>query len=243
MKKVLYAIAMIAVVALSGCEKPEPKIEKRLTMCGDDWDKYAFTYGADGKVTLVNRNEGERTWTFTWNGNNATAAYVKEGEAKGDWTFTFGANGFLTSQANEWGDTWGFTYDANGYLTKIERTDKGIVKANCVWEGGNLVKWSRMTDDGEQWKLQSFLAEENVAGIFPDACDKADVPRWMFELGWCGKPSAYLLDQATWEGSGAIAVQTYEKDEDGFVTKVAKVYDGGDPENYFYSWEIISPVK
>ena len=43
MKKVLFAIAMIAVVALSGCTKPEAKIQKRLTMCGDDWDKYAFT--------------------------------------------------------------------------------------------------------------------------------------------------------------------------------------------------------
>ena len=50
MKKVLFAIAMIAVVALSGCSKPEPKIQKRLVMCGDEWDKYAFTYGADGKM-------------------------------------------------------------------------------------------------------------------------------------------------------------------------------------------------
>ena len=41
MKKVIYAIAMIAVVALSGCTKDEPKIQKRLVMCGDEWDKYA----------------------------------------------------------------------------------------------------------------------------------------------------------------------------------------------------------
>ena len=246
MKKIIDAIAILAVAALSfsACNKEnkeEPKIQKRLTMCGDQWDKYAFTYGADGKVTLVNRNEGERTWTFTWAGNVGTAKYVKEGEEQGNWVFTLGGNGYLTTWANEWGDTWGFSYDAEGYLTKIVRTDKdNAVKANCTWENGDLKKWSRMTDDGEQWKIQSFLADENVAGIFADATDKADVARWIFELGMCGKPSKHLLDQAAWEGSEAIAVHTYEKDADGFVTKVNKVYDGGDPEIYEYSWELLN---
>ena len=71
MKKIIIAFASLAVAALAlSCEKiPKPKIQKRLTMCGDQWDKYAFTYGTDGKLTLVNRNEGERTWTFTWSGN------------------------------------------------------------------------------------------------------------------------------------------------------------------------------
>ena len=243
MKKIFYAIAMIAVVCLSVCGKEEIKIQKRLTMCGDEWDKYVFTYNADGKIAMVNRNEGERTWTFTWNGNNATAKYVKDGEEKGDWTFNFGSNGYLTTQANEWGDTWGFTYDSEGHLTKITRTDRNEVKANCTWQDGNLIKWSRFSSGEEQWKVQTFLAEENVAGIFPDATDKADVPRWMFEVGMCGKPSKYLLDQATWDGSGAIAVQTYVKDADGFVTKVNKVYDGGDPEIYEYAWEDITPSK
>lgn len=237
MKKLFYAIAMLAVVCLSGCEEPEVKIQKRLIMCGDEWDKYAFSYNADGKLAMVNRNEGERTWTFTWTGNEATAKYVKDGEEKGIWTFKLGANGFLSEQANEYGDTWGFTYDQEGYLTQIVRKDRDAVKANCVWQNGNLVKWSRIKDSGEEWKIQSFLDEDNIAGIFPDATDKADVPRWMFEVGMCGKPSAKLLDQATWEGSGAIAVHTYVKDADGFVIKVSKVYDGGDPEIYEYSWQ------
>ena len=241
MKKVLFAIAMIAVVALSGCSKPEPKIQKRLVMCGDAWDKYAFTYGADGKIANVNRNEGERTWDFSWAGKVGTAKYVKEGEDKGNWVLTLGDNGFLKTFANEWGDTWAFTYDASGYLTKIERSDKNEVRSNCVWENGNLKKWSRFKDDGtEEFKNQSFLPDENVAGIFPDACDKAGIDRWLFELGFCGKPSKNLLDQAAWEGSDAIAVQTYEKDADGFVTKVNKVYDGGDPEIYEYAWEVIN---
>ena len=240
MKKVLFAIAMIAVVALSGCSKPEPKIQKRLVMCGDEWDKYAFTYGADGKVTNVNRNEGERTWDFNWAGNVGTAKYVKEGEEKGNWVLTLGDNGFLKTFANEWGDTWAFTYDASGYLTKIERSDKNEVKSNLVWENGNLKKWSRFEDGAEQFKEQTFLADENVAGIFPDACDKAGVDRWIFELGFCGKPSKCLLDQAAWVGGDAIAVHSYVKDEDGFVTKVNKVYGGGDPEIYEYKWEVIS---
>ena len=59
----------------------------------------------------------------------------------------------------------------------------------------------------------------------------------MIEVGLFGKPSKHLLDQAAWEGSEAIAVQTYVKDADGFVVKVNKVYDGGDPEIYEYAWE------
>lgn len=245
MKRFIIAFAMLAVVGLafSSCkkdDKEEPKIVKRLAMCGDQWDKYVFTYDNNGKVTLVNRNEGERTWTFTWADKVGTAKYVKEGEEKGDWVFTFGDNGYLKTYANEWGDTWGFTYDANGYLTKVVRTDKdNALKANCTWTSGDLTKWSRMTDDGEQWKLQSFLADENVAGIFPDATDKTDVPRWVFELGYCGKPSKHLLDEAVWEGSDTKAVHTYEKDEDGFVTKVSKVYGTDDPEIYEYQWEVV----
>ena len=243
MKKIIIAIAVLAVAALAlSCEKiPEPKIQKRLTLCGDQWDKYAFTYGADGKLTLVNRNEGERTWTFTWSGNVGTAKYVKDKEEKGNWTFTLGDNGYLSSLSNEWGDTWGFTYDASGYLTKIVRVDKGnAVKTNCSWSNGDLKKWSRMTDDGEQWKIQSFLNDENVGGIFADACDKADVARWIFELGFCGKPSKHLLDEAVWEGAEDSAVHTYQKDADGFVTKVNKVYGSDDPEVYEYVWETIS---
>lgn len=248
MKRIIYAIAILclATVAFSSCKKDQPKIQKRITMCGDQWDKYYFSYNADGSIKDVKRNESneagwggwERTWTFTWDGKVGTAKYVKEGKEEGNWVFTVGANGYLEKLANEWEDTWGFAYDAAGYLTKITRVDKLLVKSNCVWSNGDLSKWSRFKDDGsEEWKIQSFLPDENVGGIFADACDKADVPRWVFELGLCGKPSKHLLDQAAWDGSEAIAVHTYEKDTDGFVTKVNKVYDGGDPEIYEYVWE------
>ena len=243
MKKILYAIALMAVtvVAFSSCKKEEPKIVKRLAMCGDEWDKYVFTYDANGKVTLVNRNEGERTWTFTWADNVATAKYVKEGEEKGNWTFTFGSNGYLSSWANEWGDTFGFTYDATDHLTKIVRVDKNnAAKCNIVWSNGNISKWSRFKDDGsEEWKVQSFLNDDNVAGIFADMTDKTDVPRWVFEVGYVGKPSVKLLDQAAWEGADAIATHTYTKDEDGFVTKVEKFYGGELDQTYEYKWEVV----
>jgi len=248
MKKFFYAIAIVclAAMAFSSCKKDEPKIQKRITMCGDQWDKYYFSYNADGSIKDVKRNPSneagwggyERTWSFTWSGKVGTAKYVKEGEEKGNWVFTLGENGFLTKLANEWEDTWGFSYDGSGYLTRIVRVDKdNLVKSNCVWANGDLSKWSRFNDDGEQWKMQTFLADENVGGIFADACDKADVPRWIFELGMCGKPSKHLLDQAAWQGSESIAVHTYEKDADGFVTKVNKVYGTDDPEIYEYVWE------
>ena len=253
MKKVIFAFALLAAAAaaFTGCKKDnkdEAKVVKRLTQCGDVWDVYYFTYNADGKIKDVKRNkqeagaayEYERTWAFTWNGNVGTAKYVKEGEEKGDWVFTLGANGYLETQANEWGDTWGFTYDKDNHLTQITRVDKSAVKSNCVWQGGNLAKWSRFSGEGvEEWKIQTFLADENVGGIFADACDKADVPRWIFELGFCGKPSANLLDQAAWEGSESVAVHEYEKDADGFVTKVNKKYGTSDPEIYQYVWEVV----
>ena len=242
MKKILYAIAILGVAAMAftSCKKDdgkkndEPKIVKRLAMCGDEWDKYAFTYGNDSKLTLVDRNEGERTWTFTWEGNTATVKYVKEGEEKDPLSFTLGDNGFVSTYTDTWGDVRNVTYDKDGHMLKVDKA--GDVKCNCVWENGDLSKWSRF-EDGEQFKLQTFLPDENIGGIFPDATDKAGIDRWMIEVGMFGKPSKHLLDQATWDGSGAIAVQTYEKDNDGYVTKVSKVYDGGDPEIYEYAWE------
>lgn len=246
MKKILCAVAMLSVAfGFISCNKgnttPDtPKIQKRLKMCGDEWDKYVFTYGADGKLALVNRNEGERTWTFTWDGKVGTAKYVKEGEEQGNWVLTLGENGFLTTFANEWEDTFGFSYNTNGYLTQIKRVDKDAVKCNYSWTDGDLAKWSRFKDDGtEEWKLQSFLADENVAGIFPDATDKTDVPRWMFELGLCGKPSKHLLDEALWEGADSKATHEYEKDEDNFVTKVVKYYGEEVDQTYEYEWEVI----
>ena len=263
MKKVLFALAFLAVAAaaFTGCkkeEKQDDKVVKRVTMCGDKWDKYYVTYNENGTISAVQRNFDEeknyweKEWLFTWDGKNATAEYKEKGVKKGDrdCVFTFGDNGYLSSYASHWGDTWGFTYDKDGHVTKIVRVDKdNAVKANCVWEKGNLVKWSRFVEKtnaetgekymAEEWKLQTFTAEENIAGIFPDATDKADVNRWMFEVGYCGKASKNLLDEAVWEGAKDSAVQTYEKDDDGFVTVVSKVYGTDEPELYYYEWEKI----
>ncbi|MBO4585998.1 MAG: hypothetical protein J5675_05290 [Bacteroidales bacterium] len=242
MKKVLYAIAMLGVAALafSACNKDDQKVTKRLSMCGDEWDKYYFSYNSDGSLKEVNRNPAddgtyERTWTFTWNGKTATVKYVKEGEEQGPLSFTLGDNGFVSTFTDTWGDVRNVAYDKDGHMLKVDKA--GDVKCNCVWENGDLKKWSRFSDGAEQFKIQSFLADENVAGIFPDATDKAGIDRWMIEVGLFGKPSKHLLDQAAWDGSDAVAVQTYVKDADGFVVKVNKVYDGGDPEIYEYAWE------
>ena len=266
MKKVIYAFALLAAVAaaFSGCKKDDDtKVVKRLVSCGDKWDVYSVSYNEDGTINAVQRNWDEekqyweKEWLFTWEGKNATAGYKEKGVKKGDkdCVFTFGDNGYLSTYADHWGDTWAFTYD-NGYLTKIVRSDKNPVlnKATCVWENGNLVKWSRFVEkkdgdgnkvkDGngnqvyeEEWKIQTFTTEKNTFGIFPDATDKADVQRWMFEVGFCGKASANLLDQAAWEGSDKAAVHTYTKDADGYVTEVSKVYGTDEPELYYYQWE------
>lgn len=246
MKKVIYAIALLSIAALAfnACKKDEPTLKKRLTMCGDEWDKYYFFYNADGTLKDVKRNPAEdgvtyeRTWAFTWNGKTATVKFIKEGVEQGPLSFTLGSNGFVSTYTDTWGDVRNITYDASGHMTKVTKGDSDV-KCNCVWENGDLKKWSRFTDDGEHFKIQTFLADENVGGIFPDATDKAGIDRWMIEVGLFGKPSKHLLDQAAWDNSEAIAVQTYEKDADNFVTKVSKVYDGGEPEIYNYAWEVV----
>ena len=267
MKKILYAAALMAVVmcAFTACKKDNKKDEteepttitiKRLKQCGDEWDKYVFTYNDAGKVIDINRNAGEKQWTISsWEGNEIKANYVtrkKDAEGKytikdeeGVWTFTFGSNGYLSKLANQWNDTWGLTYDNDGHLTKIVRVDKdNAVKCNLQWSNGNLVKWSRFKDSGaEEWKEQSFTDEDNVGGIFPDMTDKADVMRHWFELGWIGKPSKKLLDEAAWAESTSVATHTYTKDAGNYVTKVEKYYDTELDQTYEYEWEEVTITK
>ena len=248
MKKLFYAIAIlsVAVLAVNSCKKgtpEEPTIKKRLVMCGDEWDKYHFFYNADGSIKEVKRNldettgAWERTWTFTWNGKNASVKYVKEGEEQAPLSFTLGGNGYVESFTDTWGDVRKFTYDLEGHLLTVFKGDEK--KCNCVWEGGNLIKWSRFTEEGEQFKIQNFLMEKNDAGIFPDATDKAGVDRWMFEIGLFGKPSKLLMDQAAWEGAADNATHKYTKDADNFVTKVEKYYAGELDQTYEYKWELL----
>lgn len=247
MKKIVYAIAImcLAAVAFSSCKKEEPKIQKRLAMCGDEWDKYYFSYNADGSIATVKRNPSneagwggyERTWTFTWNGKTATVKYVKEGEEQDPLTFVLGGNGYVETFTDTWGDVRKMTYDLEGHLLTVFKGSEK--KCTCVWDGGNLIKWSRFSDGAEQFKIQNFLVEKNDAGIFADATDKAGIDRWMFEIGLFGKPSKLLLDQAAWEGSESIATHKYTKDADNFVTKVEKYYDGELDQTYEYVWEVI----
>lgn len=247
MKKIIYAIAIlgVAAVAFSSCKKEEPKIQKRLTMCGDEWDKYYFSYNADGSIKDVKRNPSneagwggyERTWTFTWNGNTASVKYVKEGEEQNPLSFTLGGNGYVETFTDTWGDVRKCTYDLEGHLLKVFKGDD--LKCNCVWEAGDLKKWSRFSDGAEQFKIQSFLLDENLGGIFADATDKAGIDRWLFEIGLFGKPSKHLMDQAAWEGAEDNATHTYTKDADGFVTKVEKFYAGELDQTYEYQWELL----
>lgn len=250
MKKVIYAIAILAVsaLAITSCKKgDDPSAnKKRLVMCGDEWDKYYFFYNADGSIKEVKRNfdetaqTWEKTWTVTWNGNKATVKFV-DGTEEFELPFTLGGNGYVSEFTDVYGETRKISYDLAGHLLKVIKIEDGqpIDKCNCVWGAdGNLSKWSRFPDGIEEYKIQTFLADENVGGIFPDATDKAGIDRWMFEIGLFGKASKNLLDEAAWENSEAIATHTYTKDADGYVTKVEKFYDGELDQTYVYQWEL-----
>lgn len=254
MKKIFYviAIACVAVLAVNSCKKGDPQdsgSKKRLAMCGDEWDKYHFFYNADGSIKEVKRNydeetqKWEKTWVFTWNGNSGQAKYIEGEIQQGVLEFGLNGQGYIQKYVDVWGDEYKCTYDLEGHLLKIFRVkdSQDILKSTLVWEGGNLIKWSRILEGGEeQFKNQSFLEVKNEGGICPDFpdSDKAGIDRWLYEAGLMGKPSKLLMDQAAWTGSEAIAVHTYTKDSDGFVTKVSKVYGTDDPELYYYQWEL-----
>lgn len=243
MKKLFIVLMAALAVASVSCKKDnEPKLQKRLVMCGDEWDKYYFTYGADGKITDVKRNpdengDWERTWTFTWNGNKASVKYIKEGEEQSPLSITLGSNGFVSSFTDTWGDVRNCTYDQEGHLLKVLKGSDP--KCNCVWENGDLKKWSRFSDGEEQYKIQAFYADENLGGIFADATDKAGIDRWMIEIGLFGKPSKHLLKNAVWEGSESVAELEYEKDADNYVVKATKYYGGEVDQTFEYKWETI----
>jgi hypothetical protein len=252
MKKLFYVLALVAVAsfAFTGCKKGEPegnKVVKRLThllayysQTGTEpnaeqgVDDFTISYNADGKIAKIERPD--RSWTFSYEGNVITAAYVKEGSAKNPYVFTLGSNGYVASFVDYENKSYTCEYDAEGHLTKT--TKNGEKKSELQWENGNLKKFSRYESSKWEWKEQTFLAEDNIGGVFPDCDDKAGIDRWMFEIGLFGKPSKKLVDQAAWETSELSAVQTYKKDADGYVTLVDKLYNGKH-EFFGYTWEVV----
>ena len=144
MKKIfgILAIAAMAVSFNTACSKNENNggnggggeetVKVRLAGWADDWDSYVYEYDAEGKVVKASRNDGEREWNFSYNGNVITATGYSE------FTITLGTNGYASEYKDEW-DTFTYTYDSEGYVKQIKKN--GEVCANAVVEDGCILKW------------------------------------------------------------------------------------------------------
>ena len=101
MKKILGILAAVAMVAAcnTSCSKSDDNgggngggntANVRIATWADDWDTYAYTFDAEGKVIKVSRNNGEREWDFTYSGDKIEATGYSA------FTITLGANGYAS---------------------------------------------------------------------------------------------------------------------------------------------------
>ncbi|MDY3979161.1 MAG: DUF4595 domain-containing protein [Tidjanibacter sp.] len=244
MKKFLSFLAIAAMTAAvcvscgdkNGGEDPEPEVKVRIntySVLGDGWaDVYVFTWNADGKVSNVNRSNGDKVWDFVYSGNTATVT-----GPDGDFVLTLNANGYCTSMTDPWGDVRTYTYNADGQLTEVK---KGAdVKSTLTYEEGCLLTWTRTKDGALQTKTHTYSSKKNVAGIFniiQEATDPAN--QWWYLTGLFGKPSKNLCDSSKWNHSDAAATYTYDFDENGCVTAEHKDYPDW-PEEFTYTWDVV----
>ena len=246
MKKIfgILAIAAMAVSFNTACSKNENNggnggggeetVKVRLVGWADDWDSYVYEYDAEGKVVKASRNDGEREWNFSYNGNVITATGYSE------FTITLGTNGYASEYKDEW-DTFTYTYDSEGYVKQIKKN--GEVCANAVVEDGCILKWSKFEDrdeDGtaeECWKDHTYTSTKNLAGVYTIYVEKG-ASRWLQELGFFGKATKYLCSANGWDYSNSPSSLEYELDSKGCVIKEIK--KGADyEENYYYTWEYL----
>lgn len=214
----------------------EPAAAKnyRVASFGDDWDTWFYTYNEDGTPKRIYRTtdgtptgELDREWNFAYDGKNVTVS------GKNDWTLTLNDKNLVETLVD--GDkTYKYTYDDNGYLTQVAKND--VVAVNIVVENGNIVKWSKLKDGAEVWKLHTYGEQDNVSGCHATTAEGIGASRWFVETGLFGKGSAKLHTGIIWDYSETGSTYTFEFDENGCVVTEKKLY-GSDLESFHYTYE------
>jgi hypothetical protein len=105
-----------------------------------------------------------------------------------------------------------------------------------------MVSWTREGDaedgsGGPRVKRQTYKEELNVGGIFTCFTEKGRLKKWMFELGFFGKPSKNLVATDKWDDKDAGAEFEYRTDDDGYVVAEIKYYGGELDREYYYIWK------
>ena len=206
----------------------------------------AFVYNEDGKLAQVNECwvDNKETGELGWYNLNVewteTGLILKDAESgNAEYTWTLNAKGYIT-QSIKGNSTYKYEYDADDHLVKVYESYKGAefeLVSVCTWENGNMTSWSKekYNDDGSaRVKQQTYKNEPNTAGIFTCFTEKGGTSKWMFELGFFGKPSVNLVATDKWADSDTGAEFEFRTDDDDYVIAEIKYYGGElDDEKYF----------
>lgn len=213
----------------------EPVVSKgyKVASFADDWDAWFYSYNDAGLPNRIYRTSDntaagplDREWIFTYEGSTLKVT------GKNEWTMTLNDKN-LVEKLVDGEDTYAYTYDEDGYLTQV--TKNGEVAVNIVIESGNIMKWSKMKDGAEVWKLHTYDAVPNVSGCHATTAEGIGASRWLVETGLFGKGSAQLHKEIRWDYSEVGSTYTFDLDANGCVIGEHKKY-GEDVENFTYTY-------
>lgn len=213
--------------------KPQTAKVYHVASFGDDWDTWFYEYNADWTPKRIYRTvdgtatgDLDREWNFTYNG---TALQVR---GKNDYDITLNDKGYV-AQLIDGSTTYDYLYDADGYLIQVCKN--GEVAVNCDIQDGNLMRWSKLKDGAEVWKLHTYDSSLNVGGCHAITAEGIGASRWFVESGLFGKACTNLHTSNQWDYSDTGSTFTFDFDANGCVTAEHKLY-GSDTENFFYTY-------
>ena len=97
------------------------------------------------------------------------------------------------------------------------------------------MRWSKLRDGAEVWKLHTYDSALNVGGCHAITAEGIGASRWFVESGLFGKACKNLHTSNQWDYSDTGSTFTFDFDANGCVTAEHKLY-GTDTENFFYSY-------
>ncbi len=206
----------------------------RVASFGDDWDTWFYSYNENGTPKRIYRTadgtpngELDREWIFTYEGKNLAVT------GKNEWTITLNDKNLVETLVD--GDnTYTYAYDADGFLTQVLKN--GEVAVNIVVENGDIMRWSKMKDGAEVWKLHTYGLVDNVSRCHATTAEGIGASRWLVETGLFGMGSAHLHNEIKWDYSDTGSTYTFDLDTNGCVVGEHKLY-GEDLENFHYTYE------
>ena len=209
-------------------------------------DGRKFEYDKDGRLVMVTEFGSWGVWSSELVYDGSNIEILEDGMIARRWTLN--DRGYVTVQ--ERGNyIYDYEYDEDDYLVGVYESYSGeprVLVSNITWEDGNMTSWSR---EDYRWddelgvyvarvKRQTYSSELNVSGIFPAFPEKGGLSRWMFEVGFFGKPSKNLVAVDQWEDASKCAEFVYEYHPvTGDMFAAYKYYGGELDDICYYIWE------